>query len=112
MIPSPTTAPVFPKKPKLYPDPINPNRDRYLKISYAVDAGTDSITIKIYTAAFRLVMEYTFDENDMPGIMEQGIECPAGRLKNFSSGTYYYLITAKSGGKTTGTAADKFIILK
>jgi len=100
------------KKPKPYPNPINPNRDPYLKIAYDLDRNTDSLTIKIYTVAYRLVMEYTFDKIGVQQILQQGIECPTDRLKNLSNGTYYYVIITKSGNNQSRSTVDKFILIK
>jgi len=109
---SPTATQGPYKKPKPYPNPINPYRDPYLKIAYDLDKDTDSVTIKIYTVAYRLIMEYTFDKTGVQQILQQGIECPTGQLRNLSNGSYFYVIITKSGNKYTNSAVDKFIIIK
>jgi hypothetical protein len=92
-----------------YPDPyfIIPQS---LYFSFYVTQACSSITLRIYTAAYRLILK-----EDMGA-------CQAGRvvktvatyyLGQLASGTYYYLITGESlSGEKANSKPDVILIIK
>jgi len=113
---TPTTAPagvltIGPVKP--YPNPINPAKWP-LKIAVNITPGDeDNITLKIYTAAYRLIREEIFDGTEVEQVAGGIIlTCDSSELNGLSSGTYYYVVIAEKGGVKAKSRIDKIIILK
>jgi len=99
---------------KPYPNPFNPGINTVLKIALGETIGSaDSITLKIYTTAFRLVREKIFIGADAAQIAESGIlQYDSSNIRELSAGTYYYIVLAEKGGIKVKSSVDKIIILK
>jgi len=106
----PAIGPIVP-----YPNPINPVITP-LKIMVNVTPNNiDSITLRIYTASYRLVREETFEGTGQNVAQAAGgvvLTCGMNTLGGLSSGTYYYIVTAQKGGVKARSKADTVIILK
>ena len=69
--------------------------------------------MKVYTDAFRLVLDITLRQSDSGGAGTRVDTIPANTFDNFASGIYYYYIEAESaGGKKLRSKADYLIILR
>lgn len=101
-----------------YPNPYNPGMTvvtsganfQFKLKRYDVD----KIGIKIYTAAYRLIIEKDYDGAEKDAIVGQSYMTIAARtLSRLANGTYYYYIyvTGKDG-KTTKSKVDMVVILK
>jgi hypothetical protein len=98
---------------KPYPNPINPIIIPVLRIAVNITGDADRITLKIYTCAYRLIMEQVFEGADAQQIVEDGIiQYNSDNLKDLSAGTYYYVIIAENGTSKVRSKVDKIIILK
>ena len=98
---------------KPYPNPLNPVTWP-LKIAVNVMPNdVDSITVKIYTTAYRLIREEIFEgtavEKTENGVI---VQYDSSELIGLSSGTYYYAVIAEKGGARVRSKIDKIIILK
>jgi hypothetical protein len=118
--PTPTLTPgATPEEQKitdvlLYPNPFDPAgaQDIYIMFT-AARKDSDTVRLKIYTAAFRLIREVVFAQADAQGIMNSGrIQCPRYRLGRLANGSYYYLIILEKNGKQTRSNGNNLIILK
>jgi hypothetical protein len=111
--PTPLPGTLSIKPVKFYPNPINPVKISDFIISYNFSPGTDKVTVKIYTVAYRLIKEYVFDEPQMQQVIMQGyIQCDTGRIADLSEGIYYYVVITDNQGTTQRPVVGKFIILK
>jgi len=94
-----------------YPDPYNPMSNGNLNLKFTTGQELQSITIKIYTAAFRLVKDITWEGDCAAGNIYEQIS--AAELMNLASGTYYLRTTAGTAeGKRLTEKAITIIILK
>jgi hypothetical protein len=111
---SPTATATPPhKRPRPYPNPINPHRAPELIISYYFTPGIDRVTIRIYTAAFRLVKQHVFEQAEVQQMITQGyLSLDISELEDLSEGIYYYVIITDNQGMTERSEVDKLIILK
>ncbi len=94
-----------------YPNPINPTVwPLNIRVNVTTD-NIDSMKVKIYTTAYRLIMQKEFDG---PSV-ENGVATLTFDIKdlyNLSEGAYYYVVIAEKGGVTVRSKVDKIIILK
>jgi hypothetical protein len=99
---------------KPYPNPINPLAVPYLKIAVDITpTDIDSITLKIYTVAYRLIREQVFEGTEAQEIAVEGIlQYNSSNLIGFSDGTYYFVVIAEKGGVKVRSKTDTIIILK
>jgi rhamnogalacturonan endolyase len=78
------------RDPVVYPNPYVP-----VKSGLSIELGTDSIykeiDFRLYTAAFRLVLEVK-NTGSYTGNIK--LDVPAGKLSNLASGTYFYSVYA------------------
>jgi hypothetical protein len=93
----------------VYPNPYDPSKGD-LNIIYNVSDQSDTVKIRIFTRAFRLVLE----ENLYPtaaGINKGAIR--AGFMNGFANGIYFYSVFSsdKNGNETEGII-NKVIILR
>ena len=69
--------------------------------------------MKVYTDAFRLVMDITLRDSDSGGAGTRVDTVPANTFDNFANGIYYYYIEAESaGGKKIRSKPEYLIILR
>jgi len=95
----------------IYPHPFNPESDILkMNISFKLSKSTQSVKIRIYSAAFRLISEAEISANCTPGINTGSIN--RGKLKNLSAGTYYFVLIADDGEGEVKSKVDKMIIMK
>jgi hypothetical protein len=97
--------------PIIYPNPYDPAGNGDLKIRLQITQEVKNISLKIYTVAFRLVKEETWDGDFQPG--EINLDVAPVELYNLANGSYYCLITAETmDGKTIKAKPETIIILK
>ncbi len=98
-----------------YPNPINPVIQP-LKIKVNITpSDVEKITLKIYTASYRLIKQHTFDGKAAQLVASSGVlQCDDSddNLKDLSEGSYYYVVIAEKGGVKVRSKIDKIIILK
>ena len=71
------------------------------------------MTIRIYTAAFRLVKQHVFEQAEVQQMITQGyLSLDISELEDLSEGIYYYVIITDNQGMTERSEVDKLIILK
>jgi len=85
-----------------------------LKIAVSITPGNiDSVTLKIYTAGYRLIRQQVFEGTDAQAIADNGfLQYDYSNLIDLSEGLYYYFITAGKGGVTARSRTGTLIILK
>jgi hypothetical protein len=66
--------------------------------------------MRLYSAAFRLLSETEISKNCTPGMNTGSIN--RGKLKNLSTGTYYFVLVADDDSKEIKSKIDKLIIMK
>ncbi len=111
--PLPGKLAIGPVKP--YPNPYNPGTGLPLKIAVNVTTGDiDNMTLKIYTASYRLVKEQVFRGADIQEVSDGLVvlQYDSTNLAVLSSGTYYYIVMAEKGGTKVKSKSDAIIILK
>ncbi len=98
---------------KPYPNPYNPALEP-LKIRVNMTpTDIDSIKLEIYTMAYRLIKEKTFEGTEMEQVGDGVIlTCENNELSGLSSGTYYYFVVAEKDGAKARSRADTIIILR
>jgi hypothetical protein len=108
------TGPVKVGPPKPGPNPFNPILGNPLRVWVNITpSDIDSITLKIYTAAYRLIREQVFDGTEAQEIAMSGIlQYDSSNLVDLSEGAYYYVVIAEKGGVKVRSKIDKIIILK
>jgi len=95
----------------VYPHPYNPDSDVLkLNISFKLSKSAKSVKIRIYSAAFRLISEAEISANCTPGMNTGSIN--RGKLKNLSTGTYYFVLVSEDNGTEVRSKVDKLIIMK
>ncbi|MCX7699061.1 MAG: hypothetical protein N2114_06320, partial [Candidatus Goldbacteria bacterium] len=73
----------------------------------------DELTIRIYTAGYRLIKEVKYEGASAVAIARLGIvDININDLKSLANGTYYFYINALRKGKTCKSKIEKFIILR
>jgi len=75
----------------VYPNPVKQPAD--LKISFDVTRNASKIQVRIYTTAYRRVIEETFEGSFLRDTV---ITVPRRKLSRLSSGVYYAVIRAES----------------
>jgi len=106
-----TTGPIKILPPKPYPNPLNPILWPLRIAVNITPSNIDSMTVKIYTAAYRLIMQKVFEEPEI----ENGVATLTfniNDLSGLSEGAYYYVVIAEQGGVKVRSKVDKIIILK
>src|SRR5208283_3270655 len=99
--------------PKPFPNPLNPTLWPLRIAVNITPSDIDSITLKIYTAAYRLIREQVFEGTDAQAIAVTGIlQYGKNDLSDLSEGSYYYVVIAEKGGVKVRSKIDKIIILK
>ncbi len=98
---------------KPYPNPINPAKWP-LKIEVQITPNDiESITLRIYTTAYRLIKEQIFNGTEVDKVSNGIIlTCDSKTLSDLSDGAYYYVVIAQKGGVKVRSKVDKIIILK
>ncbi len=97
----------------VYPNPLETGDDK-LYIRLDATHQPQSISMKIYTASFRLIKEKTWSADSMASITwHYTVNIPAGELNNLGNGTYYYVLTAEdSAGMQVKSSTGVLIVLK
>ncbi len=109
VIPTQSTPAIL--NPVIYPNPYNPTGSGDLHIKFQITQEIKNISLKIYTVAFRLVKEETWEGDFQAGEIEEDIA--PGELYKLANGTYYFLLTAEtSDGKTLKGKPATIIILR
>jgi len=97
--------------PIIYPNPYDPAGNGDLHIRLQITQEVKNISLKIYTVAFRLVKEETWDREFQAG--EINLDVAPVEIYNLANGTYYCLITSETmDGKTIKSKPETIIILK
>ncbi len=92
-----------------YPNPVI-SKKTDVKIKFAITKSADKFTIRIYTAAMRLVMEKVVKTKLQSGPNEEILE--SKYIKDLARGTYYYIIIVEDAkGKMAKSKVEKMIIL-
>jgi hypothetical protein len=108
---APTGVTIGPVKP--YPNPLNPKLWPLKIAVYITPSDIDSITLKIYTAAYRLIRQQVFEGAEAQEIAVSGIlQYDSSNLIDLSDGSYYYVVIAEKGRVKVRSKVDKIIILK
>jgi len=111
--PMPAALAIGPVKP--YPNPYNPNTGMPLKFAVNVTTGDiDNLTLRIYTASYRLIRQQVFQGADIQEVSDGLIvlQYDSSFLTSLSAGSYYYIVTAQKGGTKVRSKGDAIIILK
>jgi hypothetical protein len=93
-----------------YPHPYCVSFSDSLIINYSITRPCDSVKLKIYTNAFRLIFEQAAGAESSAG--QKNMAVPSSRLKAFSSGTYFMVLEATSGGEKARSKLTYLIILR
>jgi hypothetical protein len=93
----------------VYPNPYDPSKGD-LNIIYSVSDSSDTIKVRFYTRAFRLILEESLYPS-AAGINKGAIS--AGLMNGFANGVYFYSVFSsdKNGGEKHGII-NKVIILR
>ncbi|PKL91438.1 MAG: hypothetical protein CVV21_07590 [Candidatus Goldiibacteriota bacterium HGW-Goldbacteria-1] len=95
----------------IYPHPFNPESDEMkMFIRYKLSKSTGLVKLRLYSSAFRLISETEISQNCTPGINTGSVN--RGKLKNLSTGTYYFVLTTDNGEGEIKSKVDKLIIMK
>ena len=116
---TPTITPTWPdtqavKNVVPYPNPIQPGTGVNISFSFSLNRlDYDSIGVKIYTSASRLIRDTEVSKGDVSIVNDHILTYDTGKyLTGLSNGVYYYFLYAKKGGEITRSKIDKIIILK
>ncbi len=91
-----------------YPNPSRGLSDIYIKFSISKKA--DSVSIRIYSMALRLIIEKVYIKNLMQG--ENQVNISKNDLNGLANGTYYYVIWVRDkSGKEVKSSIEKMIII-
>jgi len=92
----------------VYPHPLNGKDD--IRFFFNLEKSTDSVYLKVYSSAFRLIKN-----------VKIAGPCTAGNnygkaskalTKELANGTYYFILEGKNGNEKGSSKIDKLIILK
>jgi len=111
--PMPAALAIGPVKP--YPNPYNPDTGMPLKFAVNVTTGgIDNLTLRIYTASYRLIRRQVFQGADIQEVSDGLIvlKYDSSYLTALGAGSYYYIVTAQKGGTKVRSKGDAIIILK
>ena len=90
-----------------YPNPYNMKSPLYIRFN--TNRVSSDTVLMLYTESFRRILKF----NEGAFIKGSAVmQVPAEYLKEFSNGTYYYFIEAKSEGKKGRSSIGKIIILR
>jgi len=91
-----------------YPNPVMSNKTD-IKVKFAITKSANKFTIRIYTAALRLVIEKIVETKLKAGLNEELLE--SKYIKNLARGIYYYVIMVEDDkGKSAKSKVGKIII--
>ena len=79
----------------LFPNPVT--QGNQVQLYYTLTAPADEVKVKLYTAAFRKVLEQT-GPSPQPGTTWVTLDWSRTNLAN---GLYYVVVASKTGGKET-----------
>gem|GEM_PF-1532875 len=94
----------------IYPHPFNPKKQDDLKIKFYLTHSCKEVSIKIYTAALRLIKSEVILTNATAGNKQCFLS--AQKLLNLSNGLYYFILEAEDKDKKIRSKADYLVILK
>jgi hypothetical protein len=78
-----------------------------LMIRYDIKGTAESVTIRVFTSAFRLVKVYSYS-NEVTGVYDKLYD----EFKAFSNGIYYVVLTCRSPESDEVKAITEMVILK
>ncbi len=109
--PNPTPIPVFAINNVLvYPNPMKAGKD-VLYFNLDLTQQPQSVSVKIYTEAFRLIKDKTWPASAITG--RYTVCFSEGELGKLARGIYYYILTAKDNkGKQLKSKPGVFIVLR
>jgi hypothetical protein len=91
----------------IYPNPVNPGyTDVKLKITITQPAS--EAKIRIYTAAFRRIMEMELGAQDTKEIT---VTIPKERINRLAAGAYFVVVTGKSIGKEKAASKPEQLLI-
>jgi hypothetical protein len=79
----------------LFPNPVT--QGEQVQLYYMLTSPADEVKVKLYTAAFRKVLEQT-GPSTLPGVTLVTLDWSQTGLAN---GLYYVVVASKTGGKET-----------
>jgi len=91
----------------VFPNPSKQPAD--LKIKFDVTRHASRIQVRIYTTAYRRVIEETFEG---AFIGDTTVTIPQRKLSRLSSGTYYIFILAENSSEKAGSRPEELIIIR
>jgi len=99
-----------------YPNPAVPGAGTVISFDFVLNRlDYESIGIKIYTAAYRLIRDTSFQKGDMHILNDRTLRYDtAPYLSKLSNGVYFYYLyaKAKNGTEVTRSKIDKIIIIR
>jgi hypothetical protein len=112
--PTPTISNVFVISNELvYPDPIQSGKGT-LHVRLDISQPPQSVRVKIYTFALRLIMDKTWQAGSITYLNGRSVvDLSMSELGNIANGMYYYIVTAENGeGKKATSEIRSFVALK
>ena len=92
----------------VYPNPYDPSKGD-LNIIYSVSDSSDTIKVRFYTRAFRLILEESLYPS-AAGINKGAIS--AGLMNGFANGVYFYSVFSSDKNGEKHGIINKVIILR
>jgi hypothetical protein len=97
-----------------YPNPFNPRLYNELRVAFNIaQKDSDRISLRIYTAAYRRVLEVVYEGAEAQDAANRGyLQCATRKIARLANGSYYYLVISEKEGKETRSRINTLVILK
>ncbi len=108
--PAPEEAQLIVKSIRIYPHPYNPKSADDLRIRYYITQHCKEVRIKVYSSAFRLILNEVIEQNIDAGFKVSVINKQL--LLKLANGLYYFIIEAEGRDSKVRSRPEYLVILR